>query len=702
MIALVHFTSNNLHVHSFQRALSAIVVLCTVLFKSGLTLTTASPDMLTRMTRESFLAHLLVNHRTLTVNGNEQGFVRFEQQHFCSVTGRQTSPCSTNFFPKSQREFNVVASPQQQTLSEKVCHLYEDCESIMKFVHTPTRFPVVQNLGNFHTHSNTRAHEDHGIFSERSCQDDAVNGHHMKRKDSKILDLSFATLHDSDEVYNVYNKKWMFMASSGRFSSTLRLIFRLMTETISSHICEKIRFLLHNKNTNERTLKIDSELSENVFSTKNIFSPTQCNCISVCLRQSITPNRSTFILMEIQPQQSTSDIFHVMASILDIPEFFLKKFCSFTANERTLQTLEQKQWEQCSSSYNDQNDEIFGSSALDEPNHDSECDPKNDRTMDEGSAEAMMQQHLPTMTCEMTREKIHRRGLKKISFPAAAMQQRQAPATTYKNLLEIFRSNQEVMAIFIAFAKEIFRAAAAERSAGKAARRATSSSESLDSKSKASNSNKNLHEIFRSNQEVMAIFIEFAKEIFRAAERSAGKAARRATSSSESLDSKPKASNSNTPERIQMRFGNVNHELVWFNSCVQGFCQLPAAYLEENFASKAHSLHKNRIDVHRLSSWIRMIAFNTCFHSVSPKNYQDDKRFSSPFSSYFMKQVDAIPMGHTLMREKSIFHATPTSPGRHGSRRQAFPIYMRKPNAVASRHYGLHIVMYARSSPTVT
>ena len=644
MIALVHFTSNNLHVHSFQRALSAIVVLCTVLFKSGLTLTTASPDMLTRMTRESFLAHLLVNHRKLTVNGDEQGFVRFEQQHFCSVTGRQTSPCSTNFFPKSQREFNVVASPQQQTLSEKVCHLYEDCESIMKFVHTPTRFPVVQNLGNFHTHSNTRAHEDHGIFSERSCQDDAVNGHHMKRKDSKILDLSFATLHDSDEVYNVYNKKWMFMASSGRFSSTLWLIFRLTTETISSHIYEKIRFLLHNKNTNERTLKIDSELSENVFSTKNFFPPTQCNCISVCLRQSITPNRSTFILMEIQPQQSTSDIFHVMASILDIPEFFLKKFCSFTANERTLQTLEQKQWEQCFSSYNDQNDEIFGSSAPDEPNHDSECDPKNDRTMDEGSAEAMMQQHLPTMTCETTREKIHRRGLKKISFPAAAMQQRQAPATTYKNLLEIFRSNQEVM----------------------------------------------------------AIFIEFAKEIFQAAERSAGKAARRATSSSESLDSKPKASNSNTPERIQMRFVNVNHELVWFNSCVQGFCQLPAAYLEENFASKAHSLHKNRIDVHRPSTWIRIIAFNTCFHSVSPKNYQDDKRFSSPFSSYFMKQVDAIPMGHTLMREKSIFHATPTSPGRHGSRRQAFPIYMRKPNAVASRHYGLHIVMYARSSPTVT
>ena len=645
MIALVHFTSNNLHVHSFQRALSAIVVLCTVLFKSGLTLTTASPDMLTRMTRESFLAHLLVNHRKLTVNGDEQGFVRFEQQHFCSVTGRQTSPCSTNFFPKSQREFNVVALPQQQTLSEKVCHLYEDCESIMKFVHSSTRFSFVQNLGNFHTFSNPRAHEGRGILSEQSWQDYAVDGHYMKRKESTILDLSFTTLHDNDNVYNVYNKKRMVIASPGRFSFAILLIFHLTAEKINSYMYVKIRSFLYNKNTNERTLNIDSELSEKVFSAKIIFPPTQCNFISLCLRKSITPNLSFSILMEIQPQQNISDAIRELASILDIPEFFLTKFCSFKIDWRAFQTLEQKQLEQCFSSYVFPDDELLDSSAPGEPDHDNGCDLKKDKT-DECSSEVIQEQQLPMMMCETMREKFHRRGPNTIGFPGTAMQQQQPPMMTCKNLQEISRNNPDIMVIFMEIAIAILQAAAAEGSAGAAAGRATSSSESSDSKSKASNKNK--------------------------------------------------------PERIQMRFGNVNHEFVWFYSCVQGCCELPAAYMEKKFASKLHSLRNIKTDNHRLSTWIKTITCIICFHSVPPKMYQDDERFSSPFSSYLMKQVGAIPSGITTVREKSFLHDTPSVPGRHGHRRHTLPVYVRKPNAVASRQHGLYMVMYARSSPTVT
>ena len=91
-----------------------------------------------------------------------------------------------------------------------------------------------------------------------------------------------------------------------------------------------------------------------------------------------------------------------------------------------------------------------------------------------------------------------------------------------------------------------------------------------------------------------------------------------------------------------------------------------------------------------------------CLCSVSPTISQDDKRFSSPFSFYLTEQVYAISTGIRTVREKSFFQDTPSVPGRHGHRSHHLPVCVRKSNAVASRLYGPYMVMYARSSPTVT
>ena len=466
MIALVHFIANKLPVHSFQRAIFVIVALCTALFLNELPLITASRDMLNRMTREVILAHVLVNHRKLTVQWDEQRFAGFEQ-HFCSVTGGQISFCSTNILSSD------VSLPQQHLLSRQVCPLKEDYEHEQIFVPTSFRFLSVQNLGNFHMLNDKNTRRDHRMSLECSGQELLQLGqqNHFDERRSEDATASKTSMGFDFNVIstfgeNVKNMEGMMTTSYGIVLFAICcMMVRFMAEIfrLNLHVYEKIRSFLYYENTDERTFDHDSEFSEIVFSPKNIFLPTQCKRISVCLRQSVLRNRSSFIMIEIQPQQKIYDLIQGIQNTLDISESFLRKYCFLKINGRILQDWEEEKWEhQCFDSI-EIGLRLNGGSGT---GHDFESEIQESDKL--GSR----------ISDELDGERDSKKNRTDDGFGAAAIQQ--SPPMTFETMRELLKNNPEMMAALVSEFSDAIPKRRSLAGAASAAAARYASSESMD------------------------------------------------------------------------------------------------------------------------------------------------------------------------------------------------------------------------------